>query len=312
MKIFNGLEEYNLFKKPVVTIGTFDGVHLGHRQIILQLKKTAKGIGGETLVLTFWPHPRHVIDPHEDKLSLLNTLEDKISIFESLGVENLLIIPFTEEFSKQPPNVFINSLVTGKLNAKVIVIGYDHRFGKGRMGSYSYLKENSRLFDYDLIEVPPFEIDGLNVSSTKIRNFLLSGDINFANKLLGYNYYLRGKVIKGKDLGKSFDFPTANIMINSKLKLIPFDGVYVCKVSIENEEFFGMVNIGENPTIPEKGRSIEVNIFDFEKDIYGENIKVEFLERLRDEIKFDNKDLLKKQIQKDKKRSIKYIREYCK
>jgi riboflavin kinase / FMN adenylyltransferase len=301
MQIFNGLNEYRPVPNPVVTIGTFDGIHLGHRQIIQRLKREARSIDGSDMIITFWPHPRYVIQCNDNTndLKLLNTLEEKNEIFAALGVTNLLIIPFTDNFSKLQPHMFINDIIVGQIRAKIIVVGYDHRFGYKRTGSYTFLRENKNSGQYGLVEVPAYELNGIAVSSTKIRYALEVGNVSLARQMLGYDYSINGVVVEGVKLGVSIGFPTANVRINDENKLLPKDGVYICKIEVSGKEYFGMLNIGFNPTVLNKGWSCEVNILDFKGNIYGESVKVRFLQRIRDEKKFENMGLLKEAIEKD-------------
>lgn len=299
MKIYRGLDEFKGIPNPVVTTGTFDGVHLGHRQILQRLKDEAASIGGNDLVITFWPHPRHVIRRDDKNIRLLNTLEEKLQIFKENGIDTVLLINFTEEFARLQPQEFINTVVVKQIGAKVIVIGYDHRFGHNRTGSFNFLKENEEDGHYRLVEVPAFEIDGDSVSSTKIRYALNDGNIMYANTMLGYPYQIEGTVVEGINLGKSIGFPTANILISEPYKLLPKNGVYICRIEVEGKSYDGMLNIGFNPTISGKGWSFEVNIFDFNRDIYNQKVRVEFIHRIRDEKKFENLDSLKNQLKSD-------------
>jgi riboflavin kinase / FMN adenylyltransferase len=310
MNICYDIDCFKPVSNPVVTIGTFDGVHLGHQKIISKLKETAGKENGESIILTFWPHPRMVVSDYADEIKLLNTLNEKIEIFRNLGVQNLVFIPFTKEFSKQAPSAFLKDIIIDKIHAKFIIIGHDHRFGHDREGSYSYLEENQNKFDYKTIEIEALEFEEVAISSTKIRKALEEGNIQKAKSYLGYEYALSGFVKKGIGLGKKLGFPTANIEGIEKEKMIPADGVYVVRVIVCNTEYFGMLNIGNNPTVSEKGRSIEVNIFDFDADIYDEPINIQFIERLRSEQKFDNLDLLIDQIKDDEIAARKFIKSY--
>lgn len=309
MQIFKGLKEFNGISAPVVTTGTFDGVHLGHQHIIQRTKREAAAIGGEDLLITFWPHPRHVVEHKDKDVRLLNSLEEKIRIFEEKGVSNLLLIDFTEKFARIQPHIFINEVVVEMIKARVIVIGYDHRFGHKRTGSFSFLRENEHIGNYRLVEVPALEVNGSTVSSTKIRNALNDGNVELANTMLGYNYQIDGTVVEGMKLGQSIGFPTANILISHPYKLLPKDGVYVCSIEVSGKRYNGMLNIGFNPTVSGKGWSFEVNIFDFDRDIYGEKARVEFLKRIRDEKKYNSLEALKQQIQLDLEFSLAYFKQ---
>jgi riboflavin kinase/FMN adenylyltransferase len=310
MNIWNDIDSFEPVRNPVVTIGTFDGVHLGHQKIISTLNEIARNENGESIIITFTPHPRIVVSDNPDEVKLLNTIDEKIEILDKLGVQNIVSIPFTKEFSKQPPSTFLNDIVIGRIMAKFIIIGFDHRFGHDRKGSYNFLEDHQSKYGYQTIEVPPFEMDDISVSSTKIRKALEQGNIPRANSFLGYEYSVSGFVKKGIGLGRQIGFPTANISNIDKEKQIPADGVYVVKVLVGSELHFGMLNIGNNPTISNKGRSIEVNIFDFDSEIYNAPIKVSFIERLRSEIRFENVDLLVNQIKADKKSALEIIRLY--
>ena len=299
MKICYDIDCYEPISNPVVTVGTFDGVHLGHQKIISTLIDTAREEHGESIILTFWPHPRMVVSDYPDEIKLLNTLNEKIEIFRMLGVQNLVFIPFTTEFSKQAPSKFLKDIIIDKIKAKFIIIGFNHRFGHDREGSFSFLEENQSKYDYKTIEVKALEYADTAISSTKIRKALVEGNVIKANSYLGYEFAINGFVKKGIGLGKSIGFPTANIEGVESEKQIPADGVYVVKVVVCNKQYFGMLNIGNNPTINNKGRSVEVNIFDFNADIYNQPINILFIDRLRSEKRFDSLELLTEQIKAD-------------
>jgi len=310
MNICYDIDCYKPVNNPVVTIGTFDGVHLGHQKIISTLIETAHKENGESIILTFWPHPRMIVSDYPDEIKLLNTLNEKIEIFRNLGVQNLVFIPFTKEFSKQAPATFLKDIMIDKIKAKFIIIGHDHRFGHDREGSYSFLEENQLKYGYKTIEIEAFEVDEVAISSTKIRKAIEDGNIIKATSYLGYEYSLTGFVKKGIGLGKKIGFPTANIEGIEHEKQVPADGVYVVKVVVCNEQYLGMLNIGDNPTINNKGRSVEVNIFDFTDDIYDQPINILFIDRLRSEIRFDNLELLSQQIKADEIAALEVIRSY--
>ncbi|MBC8342825.1 MAG: bifunctional riboflavin kinase/FAD synthetase, partial [Bacteroidetes bacterium] len=274
--MFRSIIEYREVNKPVVTIGTFDGVHLGHKQVLNQLKSVARQLKKETLVITFWPHPRQVLSKENDRPRLLNTLDMKIKLFRELGIDNLLIIPFDKEFSSQKPEQFIEQLIVSHIKASAVVIGYDHRFGKNRSGSFLFLKEKAAEFNYQVFEISAFQVGGLSVSSTKIRSALKEGKIQKANEYLGYAYSVEGIVVRGIKLGAKLKFPTANIQLSNEDILLPKDGVYVVEVILKDGRYFGMLNNGINPSIEGKGRSVEVYIFDFEEDIYNQHIQIAF------------------------------------
>jgi riboflavin kinase / FMN adenylyltransferase len=310
MNICYDIDCFQPVNNPVVTIGTFDGVHLGHQKIISTLNETALKVKGESIILTFWPHPRMVVSDFPDEIKLLNTLNEKIEIFRNLGIQNLVFIPFTKEFSKQAPSAFLKDIIIEKIHAKFIIIGHDHRFGHGREGSISYLEENQLIYGYNTIEVKALEFENIAISSTKIRKALEEGNIQKARSYLGYEFALSGFVKRGIGLGKKLGFPTANIEGIEKEKMIPADGIYVVRVIVCNTEYFGMLNIGNNPTVSEKGRSIEVNIFDFDADIYDEPINIQFIKRLRSEKRFDSLELLTDQIKADEIAARQFIKTY--
>lgn len=291
-------------KNAIVSQGTFDGVHLAHKKIIERLKQIASIKDGETVLITFEPHPRMVLFPDDHGLQLLSTLNEKIHLLEKAGIDHLIILPFTKEFSRQTSEQFIRTILVNKIKTNTLVIGYDHRFGKNREGSFEHLKESSSLYGFEVEEIPEQDIDDIAVSSTKIRKALLNNDIQTAQKYLGNSYSLEGKVVKGKQLGRTIGYPTANIEVENSFKLIPQDGVYAVWVWYNKAKFGGMLNIGNNPTVEGKGRSIEVNIFDFEKEIYTEMLKIEFVSKLRNEEKFNGLDALKAQLHLDKQNAL--------
>jgi len=290
----------------VVTIGTFDGVHLGHRQILKRLTNSAKNTGLKSTVLTFFPHPRMVLQKDVD-IKLLNTLEEKKQILETLGLDYLIIHPFTKQFSRLSAVDFVRDILVNNIKSKRIIIGYDHRFGRNRNANIQDLTTFGNTFDFEVEEIPAQEIDDVSVSSTKIRKALLEGDVETANNYLSYAYMLTGTVKKGKGLGRDFGFPTANLHIAEEYKLIPKNGAYVVKSQLNGKEFFGMMNIGFNPTVDGSQKSIEVNFFDFEGDLYDKKIQVQLLHRIRDEHKFNSIEELKQQLKKDKDHSLDLI-----
>ncbi len=300
MKIYNGLTDFNKLNNAVVTIGTFDGVHIGHQKILQRLIETSKNIDGETVLITFWPHPRYVLNPNGNKFHLLTSIEEKSEILEEIEINHLIIIPFTREFSNMSSEDFVKKVLVDKIGTKKLVIGYDHRFGKDRLGSFEELKKDAPLYGFDVEEIPEQDVDHVAVSSTKIRKALEEGDIETANKYLGRQYHLSGLVVKGNGLGKTLGFPTANINPLFEYKLIPADGIYAVSVTRNKKTFSGMLNIGLRPTVGGKERVIEVNIFDFDEDIYGENITVKFHQKTRNEVKFETVQKLVEQLQKDK------------
>ena len=304
VKVYTNIEDFKSIPNPVVTTGTFDGVHLGHQKIISRLKEIAKTENGETVLLTFYPHPRMVLFPDDNELKMLNTQQEKIALLEQYGIDHLIIYPFTKEFSRLTSVEFVRNILVNTIQTKRLVIGYNHHFGRNREGSFEHLKEYGPLYGFDVEEIPAKDIDSIEISSTKIRNALLSGDVKTANNYLGHNFSITGKVVGGKKLGRTLGYPTANIDINDKYKIIPADGVYAVNVIHDGKIFEGMLNIGNNPTVEGKGRSIEVNIFNFDKEIYGDDATIIFIERLRDEVKFNGLEQLKEQLAKDKENAI--------
>ena len=299
MKIYEGLAEFLPVKNAVVTSGTFDGVHLGHQKILNRLREIATELSGETVLITYWPHPRLVLYPNEHKLRLLSTFEEKAKLLHQFGIDHLISIPFTKEFSQMSSEEFIRKVLVEKLQTKKLVIGYDHRFGKNREGSFEYLKANSLEFGFDLEEISRQDVEEIGVSSTKIRQALESGDVKTAASYLGRPYEVNGLVIKGQQIGRSIGFPTANIHIPNDYKLIPKDGVYAVKVQVDGTFFKGMLNIGNRPTVDGSKKTVEANLFSFEGDLYNKQVTVHFYEFLRDERKFENLDALKNQLLKD-------------
>ena len=292
--------DYKQIKSSVITIGTFDGVHVGHQQIIHRLVDTARKNDLQALVLTFFPHPRMVIQ-NDANIKLINTIDEKAKQLEQLGVDHLVVKEFTKSFSRLTALEYVRDILVNKLKVKHIIVGYDHHFGRNRTANISELKEFGAFYDFEVTEIEPQEVDDVAVSSTKIRSAILKGNIPTANKFLGYNFMLTGTVIKGKGLGKTLDFPTANIQIEAAYKLIPKHGVYVVKSQIKGVEVFGMMNIGKNPTVSEGNQTkIEVHFFDFNANLYGAVLKIELLDHLRSEIKFPNIEALKLQLEKDK------------
>lgn len=300
MKVYHSLEEFLPLKYAVVTQGTFDGVHLGHRKILTQLKAYAEKEGGETVMLTFFPHPRMVLQPEDNTLKLLETIDEKITHLETLGIDHLLILPFTKEFSRLSAEEFVRDILVQGIGTKVMVVGYDHRFGKNREGSFQELQDLASIYDFRVEEIAAEDIDAVTISSTKIRHALLAGDLATANTYLGYPYRVQGKVVHGHKRGKGLGFPTANIQLSAPYKLIPGDGVYAVGVFIHGKKYKGMANIGSQPTFLEREHAFEVHIFDFAQDIYNEAIEVVFHQRLRDEMRFDSVDALRSQLEKDK------------
>jgi riboflavin kinase/FMN adenylyltransferase len=308
MKIYNNIDEFEPVKNAVVTIGTFDGVHLGHRKIIERIKELAKASGGETVILTFFPHPRMILHPEDQSLKLINTINEKAELLEQLGVDHLIITPFSRDFSNQTPEGYIRDVLVDKIGTKKIVIGYDHRFGKDREGGLADLQRLAPVYGFEVIEIPEEDIHHVAVSSTRIRNALLNAEIDLANEFLGYPFFISGKVVRGDQIGRQIGYPTANIMVEESYKLIPADGIFAVKVKVNDQEYKGMGYIGHRPTINGMMRNIEVNIFDFDLDIYTQPIRMDFIHFIRSDIKFESLDQLKAQLGKDKADALRLLR----
>ena len=300
MKIYDSISDFKNVQKPILTTGTFDGVHFGHRKIIQRLSEIAVNEGGQSAVLTFYPHPRMVLFPDDHQLQLINTLDEKIRLLEKTGVQHLIIHPFTKEFSRTTSLNFVRDIIVNQLNTHKLVIGYDHHFGRNREGTFEHLKEFAPVYGFEVEEIPAQLLDDVKVSSTKIRNALLNGQVDLAYQFLNYHYELSGTVVKGNEVGRSINFPTANLSVDDTTKLIPKTGVYAVKVDVQNHCLDGMMNIGTNPTLGNNKQSIEVHIFDFDKLIYDHRIAVRFIHRMRDEVSFSNLESLKHQLEKDK------------
>jgi len=302
MKIIKDLAEIQRDKKSVVTLGTFDGLHLGHQEIVGEVIRKSREIDGRNFLLTFDPHPRKVI-PGRNDVKLLSTLEEKISILEKLGLENLFVVNFTMEFSKQTPEEFVKKYLIDGIGLTEIVIGYDHHFGKGRDGNFELLKEIGEKNNFSVTLVPEYSVDEETISSTKIRNALLEGDVLKAGKMLGRNYSFKGKIVRGDGRGKKLGFPTANISVNDEDKLIPAKGIYAAECIVQKEKYFGLLSLGSRPTFHKDGDVIpEFYIFDFDRDIYDEVMKVEMIEKIREEEKFNSVDELIIQMKKDEEK----------
>lgn len=312
MKVYYSLNELPQIKNAIVTQGTFDGVHAAHLVILNRLKQIATERKGESVVITFHPHPRMVIFPDDHGLKLLHTLDEKIAALEKAGVDHLLIIPFTKEFSRLTSLQFIQDIIVNKLNTKVLVIGYNHRFGKNREGTFVNLKEYSSIYGFEVEEIPEQDIDDVAVSSSQIRNALNNGDVKLASKYLLYPYQIKGKVTKGKQLGRTIGFPTANIVLNDENKQIPADGVYAVIVFFNKRTFFGMLNIGMRPTVDGLTHTVEVHMFDFDEEIYDKELSVQFVDKLRNEIKFENLAALTNQLENDKLQALSILTAFAK
>lgn len=301
MKIYEGLSDFPKLSNAVVTSGTFDGVHLGHQKILHRIREIARSIDGETVLITFWPHPRLVLYPEEHNLRLLSTFEEKAKLLRQLGIDHLITIPFTKEFSQLTSKEFIESVLVNTIQTKKLVIGYDHRFGKNREGSFEYLQAHHEEYGFGLEEISRQDVEDIGVSSTKIRHALETSDIETAINYLGRPYELNGIVIKGQQIGRSIGFPTANIHILNDYKLIPKDGVYAVEASVNGALYKAMLNIGNRPTVNGTQKTVEANLFDFQGDLYDKQITIYVKAFLREERKFDGLEALKKQLFLDQK-----------
>ncbi|MEP0714260.1 MAG: bifunctional riboflavin kinase/FAD synthetase [Algoriphagus sp.] len=307
MKIYEGLSDFPTLSNAVVTSGTFDGVHLGHQKILHRIREIARSINGETVLLTFWPHPRLVLYPDEHQLRLLSTFEEKAKLLREAGIDHLITIPFTKEFSQLTSREFIESVLVDSIQTKKLVIGYDHRFGKNREGSFEYLQTHHQVFGFDLEEISRQDVEDIGVSSTKIRHALVSGDIETAINYLGRPYELNGIVIKGEQIGRSIGFPTANVHIPNDYKLIPKDGVYAIEALVGGSLYKAMLNIGNRPTVNGTKKTVEANLFDFQGDLYDKQITIFIKAFLRNEQKFDGLEALKAQLYVDQKNAKKVL-----
>jgi riboflavin kinase/FMN adenylyltransferase len=299
MKVHQGLEHFTKLPFAVVTSGTFDGVHIGHQKILGRLREIARLFNGETVVITYWPHPRLIVSSDSADLKLLSTIDEKISLLAKYGVDHLVIIPFTKEFSQLSSADFITSILVEKIGTRKLVIGYDHRFGKNREGSFEHLKQNAPAYGFEVEEISRQDVDDVGVSSTRIRNALTEGNIHIANDYLGNPYSITGKVVAGDQIGRKLGFPTANIELDQPYKLIPMDGIYAVKVMHHDTMYKGMLYIGTRPTMDGKIRSIEVNIFEFSHTIYGDTLTVYFIELIRNDQKFADMTELQQQLRQD-------------
>ena len=301
MHIYHHISELASLSNSIVTIGTFDGVHLGHQKIISRLVELKKKQGGETVLFTFDPHPRKILFPEQRDLKLITTTAEKCELLKQYGIDHVLVFPFTKEFSQMNANDYISDIISKGLKTKTLVIGYDHRFGSNREGSIETLKQLAPVYHFEVEEIPAQEINQLNISSTRIRKAIEEGDIKTANDYLGYTFFITGEVVKGKQLGRTIGYPTANIHIKEDDKLIPKIGVYAVNVILNDTAYKGMLNIGINPTTDTDQKiKVEVNIFDFDQEIYGQEMKLEFVKRIRDEKKFANLEELKQALASDK------------
>jgi len=299
VRVYQHIEEFLKIDRTVVlTTGTFDGVHIGHQKIIKRLREVADQCDGETVLLTFDPHPRSVLQP-DAEVKMLTSMEEKIALLERFGLDHLIIHPFSKEFSRTTSLEFVRDLLVTQLGVQKLVIGYDHHFGRNREGSFEHLKEFGPMYGFDVEEIQALDVDHVNVSSTKIRKALLEGDLDTARTYLSYDYSLTGTVVKGKQLGRDLGYPTANIDVAQQTKLIPENGVYAVNCEVNGLTYHGMLNLGTNPTVDNGDVKLEVHLFQFSGDIYGQRLKVTFKHRIRDEQKFESIEALKKQLESD-------------
>jgi riboflavin kinase/FMN adenylyltransferase len=307
LKIFRSIQEFTSQAKTIVTLGTFDGVHKGHKSILEKLINSSISSGCESVVLTFFPHPRMVLQQNTD-IRLLNTIDEKAKLLEAYGIDNLIIHPFDHAFSRLTAEEFVKDILVDKLNICKIIIGHDHRFGRNRTADINDLIAYGEEYGFEVEQISALEINEVSVSSTKIRNALIAGNLETANKFLGYPYFLTGTVIKGRQLGRTIGFPTANISVKEDYKLIPAGGVYVVSSNIDGKTIYGMMNIGTNPTVGGTTLSIEVYYFDWNDDLYGKELQVDIYYRMRDEVKFASVEELKRQLEEDMRISLEYIK----
>lgn len=307
MNVYKDIKTYTKSDFPVVTVGTFDGLHVGHQKIIRRMKEIAREKGGETILVTFDPHPRQVLASNDIEIKFISTQKRKHQLLDSFGIDQMIIIPFTLEFSQTSSEDFIRDFLVGKIGVKKLIVGYDHHFGKNREGNYNKLIGLGEKLGFEVEEIPAQIINDVPVSSTKIRKALADGNIRLANRMLGYTYSITGIVVEGNRIGRKIGFPTANIEVGDEYKLIAAGGVYHCKVDIGGSIYHGMGNIGTRPTVGIDGLVTEVHLFNFDRDIYGEEITIFFLDRIRDEHKFEDLDQLKDQLIRDKETVLKMI-----
>ncbi|MCU0395907.1 MAG: bifunctional riboflavin kinase/FAD synthetase [Chitinophagaceae bacterium] len=311
MQVHKNLDKLPEFRNAVVTIGTFDGVHMGHRLIIAQLLEEARRIDGESVIITFHPHPRKVVGNQQSEIRLLNTLAEKIQLLEKLGINHLVVVPFTEEFGNQHAIDYVEKFLVARFHPAVIIIGYDHHFGKNREGNYQLLEALRDRFSYQLVEIPERVLHDITVSSTRVRTALFNSDVETANEFLGYDYFFEGTVVMGNRLGRTLGFPTANLRIVDSEKLIPGNGVYAVRAFLPQHPdaiwLLGMMNIGVRPTVDGTRQTVEVNLFDFDEEIYGQTLRVEVVRHLRGEKKFDGLESLKQQLARDRENALQVL-----
>jgi len=306
MNVFSSVSSYNISKPSVVTIGTFDGVHIGHRAILERLTKSAQSENLDSVVLTFFPHPRMVLQK-DAQIKLINTINEREELLKNSGIDNLIIHPFTLDFSQLTALEFVRNVLVSQLNLKKIIIGYDHRFGRNRNATIEDLKEFGKTYDFEVVEISAQQLEEVSVSSTKIRKALEEGNIETANQYLGYNFMLSGTIVTGRGIGKTLDFPTANLHIEEDYKLIPKEGVYIVQSDISGKKVYGLTNIGTNPTVGGTNKTIETYFLDYNEDLYNQPVQLKFLTRIRNGKKFQSKEDLKKAIRDDEKFARNYI-----
>ncbi|HLW42561.1 MAG TPA: bifunctional riboflavin kinase/FAD synthetase [Flavobacterium sp.] len=306
MNVFHSIQDFKSSEKTIVTLGTFDGMHIGHRAILNKLKLQKNNPGYKTLVLTFFPHPRMVLKT-DHKILLLNTIEERIQLIKDFGIDYLVVQEFTQDFANLSAEEFVKNVLVDQFNIAKIVIGYDHHFGKNRSANIHDLMEFGKKYHFDVEQISAEELDHVSISSTKIRKALTEGNVSLAKDYLGYPYMISGKVVKGKQLGRTIGFPTANIQIAEDYKLVPAIGVYVVGVTVREKEYYGMLSIGTNPTVGGLEKTIEVHIFDFNEDLYNDKITVHFLTKIREEQKFASLDLLIEALKEDEQFSKEYL-----
>jgi riboflavin kinase / FMN adenylyltransferase len=304
MKVYRDINSLPVFINAVITTGSFDGVHTGHVQIIEQLIKEAEKINGMPVLITFYPHPKQVVQMKEKALYILNTPEEKYELLQLKGIENIVVVPFDKDFSQLSAQDYISNFLVQKFHPSVIVVGYDHRFGNNREGNFDLLKSKEAEYNFEVKEIPEHVLKNITISSTKIRAAMQEGDIEKASSYLGYHYYFSGTVIQGNKIGRTIGYPTANLQIQDEYKLVPANGVYAVDVQLGNQQLKGMMNIGIRPTVDGTKRVIEVNIFDFDEDIYGQTLKITLKKNLRSEVKFAGLEALKAQLAKDKEHAM--------
>lgn len=307
MRVFQSLATLPKFKNAVITIGSYDGVHAGHQQIIKQVNDLAKAENGESVLITFHPHPRLIVNPNDTSLKLITSVNEKIEVLKKYGIDNVVITPFTKEFSQQTPIEYVRDFLVKNFEPKRIVIGYDHRFGNKRSGGIELLKELAFTYNYEVEEIEKHEVDNIAVSSTKIRAAILEGNVGIARKYLNHPFSMAGKVVHGKQIGRQIGYPTANLEVERQNKIIPKAGIYAVHIHHNHQRYDGMLYIGHRPTLNGQSQSIEVNLFDFDGDLYGQTLYVEFIEKVREDAKFDSLDALKRQITIDKENTVKVL-----